>query len=233
MVIGGSATGGVEVVNGIDGLESYLAIGAQFSPTSPGVPLSYTLRNLKDNSLFKLALQAEYSIPECENLVVFKDQTMQQCGAGVIEISKELPKDMVITGIGATVTDNNFVGVKVEGRQLFKNGTIGVRQTYEVGDLNAIETWSSVPDGYAVTSYAAGVFDSNIEIQRIGYRKLVWDKNKWGVTGPTLYRYSGYNPNGTIELSCEVSTPNSVMSGISLGCHDSNMAILQVFSGDF
>lgn len=65
LVVGGSASAGVKTIHGVTGLKEYIDTGGDFSINSPGAPISYTLRFLKDNSLAKLVLATEYEYEDC------------------------------------------------------------------------------------------------------------------------------------------------------------------------
>lgn len=69
LVIGGSADGAVKIItNGdpIEGLKQYIKQDADFSVNAQGVPISYTLRFLSDNSVANAVLAGDYTIRHCE-----------------------------------------------------------------------------------------------------------------------------------------------------------------------
>lgn len=66
LVVGGNADSGVKAVNGVNGLLDFLTADGDFSATSPGVPIAYTMRYLKDNSVARIVLNSEYTIRNCE-----------------------------------------------------------------------------------------------------------------------------------------------------------------------
>lgn len=65
LIVGGPSAPAVGAVAGFDGLKNYLQEGADFSPTSPGAPIAYTLRFLADNSVANVVLAKEYTIRQC------------------------------------------------------------------------------------------------------------------------------------------------------------------------
>jgi thiol-activated cytolysin len=65
LVLGGSGSSGSKVVNGIEGLKEYISEGGDYSKDSPGAPLSYKMRYLKDNAVGKVILTTEYSLRQC------------------------------------------------------------------------------------------------------------------------------------------------------------------------
>ncbi|MEM7103665.1 MAG: thiol-activated cytolysin family protein [Bacteroidota bacterium] len=66
LIIGGSGESAVQAVSGVNGLMSYITEGGNYSSDSPGSPLSYTLRFLKDNSIYKVVLATEYTVQDCQ-----------------------------------------------------------------------------------------------------------------------------------------------------------------------
>jgi hypothetical protein len=46
-------------------IAGYIQNGANFNPQSPGVPISYTMRRLADNSTIKVASSIDYQVPVC------------------------------------------------------------------------------------------------------------------------------------------------------------------------
>ncbi len=66
VILGGSATDAIKVVNNPATLKNYLINGSNFDVnTSPGVPLSYTLRFIKDNSIASVVKYDKFTIREC------------------------------------------------------------------------------------------------------------------------------------------------------------------------
>lgn len=68
LVVGGNADDAVGIVGGVDGLLNYLTAEGDFSATSPGAPIAYTLRYLKDNKVANIVLNSEYTIRNCEEV---------------------------------------------------------------------------------------------------------------------------------------------------------------------
>lgn len=66
LVIGGNADGAVQSVTGVESLLQFLTADGDFSVTSPGAPIAYTMRYLKDNSVARIVLNSEYTIRNCE-----------------------------------------------------------------------------------------------------------------------------------------------------------------------
>jgi len=67
--LGGNPESAVELMTDADNraekLANYLENGAKYSPESPGVPISYTVRTLADNATVKVASTLDYQVPYC------------------------------------------------------------------------------------------------------------------------------------------------------------------------
>jgi thiol-activated cytolysin len=72
-ILGGSGAAAGAAINGFDDFKNYIQSGGNFSKTSPGAPISYKLRYIKDNSIGKIIFAASYpivtAIPRTDNIV--------------------------------------------------------------------------------------------------------------------------------------------------------------------
>ena len=67
VVIGGSAASAAQIVNGPGEVYNFIADGGNYSKESPGAPLSYKLRYLKEGTpVATVVLSSEYSVRSCE-----------------------------------------------------------------------------------------------------------------------------------------------------------------------
>jgi thiol-activated cytolysin len=64
-IIGGSGSDAAGTINGLDAMETFLEQGGNYSQDSPGAPISYKLRFLKDLSVAKIILMSEYEVRDC------------------------------------------------------------------------------------------------------------------------------------------------------------------------
>jgi hypothetical protein len=64
LALGGSGTPAILLLTSdkVNGLKNYLTAGANFSSDSPGAPISYTVRYLRDNSLARVSAAADYEV---------------------------------------------------------------------------------------------------------------------------------------------------------------------------
>jgi hypothetical protein len=71
-VLGGSGADAGLAVDGFDAFKNYIKTGGNFSKTSPGAPISYKLRYIKDNTIGKIVFAASYpirtAIPRTDNI---------------------------------------------------------------------------------------------------------------------------------------------------------------------
>jgi thiol-activated cytolysin len=72
-ILGGSGSAAGAAINGFDDFKNYIITGGNFSKTSPGAPISYKLRYIRDNSIGKIVFSASYpivtAIPRMDNIV--------------------------------------------------------------------------------------------------------------------------------------------------------------------
>jgi hypothetical protein len=72
-ILGGSGSAAGATINGFDDFKNYIITGGNFSKTSPGAPISYKLRYIRDNSIGKIVFSASYpivtAIPRTDNIV--------------------------------------------------------------------------------------------------------------------------------------------------------------------
>ncbi|MEL6353552.1 MAG: thiol-activated cytolysin family protein [Cyanobacteria bacterium J06627_28] len=70
LVLGGNAqVGTYPVTDGVRGIARYIREGANYSSNSPGVPLSYKLRYLKDNAIGNVLLSTTFYERQCTSTV--------------------------------------------------------------------------------------------------------------------------------------------------------------------
>jgi hypothetical protein len=66
-IIGGSGNDAVQAISGVEGLYRYILDGGNYSASSPGLPIAYTLRRISDNGVFSMVNISEYVVNECYN----------------------------------------------------------------------------------------------------------------------------------------------------------------------
>ena len=75
--IGGDAADGLNTATAPDlqKIQTFLSKGANFSPQSPGAPISYTIKYLKDASMVRMNNTMEYEAEQCEAMAVDANKT--------------------------------------------------------------------------------------------------------------------------------------------------------------
>jgi thiol-activated cytolysin len=72
-ILGGSGSTAGAAINGFEDFKNYIQSGGNFSKTSPGAPISYKLRYIRDNTIGKIVFSAAYpivtAIPRMDNIV--------------------------------------------------------------------------------------------------------------------------------------------------------------------
>ncbi|HZK61421.1 MAG TPA: thiol-activated cytolysin family protein, partial [Anaerovoracaceae bacterium] len=63
-ILGGSGEEASRSIDGYESFRNYIIKGGNYSAESPGAPISYKLRNIKDNSVAKIVYAADYPIVE-------------------------------------------------------------------------------------------------------------------------------------------------------------------------
>lgn len=66
LIVGGDGNGAAAAVTGIDDLVKFMKTGGNYSKNSPGAPIAYKMRFLKDWSVAKFVMASEYNIRDCE-----------------------------------------------------------------------------------------------------------------------------------------------------------------------
>lgn len=71
-ILGGSGSDAGAAVNGFEDFKNYIMAGGNYSKTSPGAPISYKLRYIRDNSIGKIVFAASFpivtAIPRTDNI---------------------------------------------------------------------------------------------------------------------------------------------------------------------
>jgi Thiol-activated cytolysin len=93
--IGGDAASAIAAVTQastgkFDALSKFLTSGATFDPQNPGVPISYTVRNLADSSEVALVFNTQYTAKDCAPISGTSANLLQNAGA---EADQSLPPE--------------------------------------------------------------------------------------------------------------------------------------------
>tara|TARA_R110000868_G_scaffold4211_2_gene26419 strand:- start:23572 stop:25179 length:1608 start_codon:yes stop_codon:yes gene_type:complete len=67
-VLGGSGSDAAQTITGMPGVLAFIQNGGNFSKDSPGAALSYTLKNIKDNTISNIVLTTKYNVRQCDKV---------------------------------------------------------------------------------------------------------------------------------------------------------------------
>jgi thiol-activated cytolysin len=122
--LGGSPEDAVEIMTSstdrAEKLAAYFEEGASFSAASPGVPIGYTVRTLRDNTPIKVASTTDYSVPECgadmSTLHITLDgfsvpMNGEAIGNGEIGYKIWIDDQLVVDGQRSHVADGDFIDI--------------------------------------------------------------------------------------------------------------------------
>lgn len=107
LVIGGSGSDAAQVVNGPADVYNYISEGGNYSQESPGAPLSYTLRYLKQGTpIGRVVLSSEYAVRECDvaypiykvTMVSLRCDGCQDGDGSAAELFGNISGEMIIAG---------------------------------------------------------------------------------------------------------------------------------------
>lgn len=92
-IFGGSSQEAGKTVNGYQEYLNYITSGASFSKASPGAPIAYKLRYIKDNTIGKIVFAASYpirtAIPRTDNLRIDVDAMLSEMSCSIGDGSPE------------------------------------------------------------------------------------------------------------------------------------------------
>jgi len=127
LVIGGSGTSASQIINGPQDVYDFIAEGGNYSKDSPGAPLAYKLRYVKEDfPVAKVVLSTEYQIRDC-------DLAYPEYLAVISKITGTQPSDTEVNG-------KLRVKMWVGGERLdINNNDIDDGKTWSVSSKNYVE----------------------------------------------------------------------------------------------
>lgn len=182
VVVGGSSESATGLINGVEGFKTYIKESANFSKDSPGVPIAYKLKSLKDNTPTNLVLQTSYTTRECvfkgEEVIADIDPAMHYfCPEKVSGLLDRYDNGVEISGCVTLFTAKNDKEVWARVDVLYDSNDNNVQGRIQ----DALRIWTA-PDNKAVAEI--------------------------GVTNPkATFRYvdtddeEDYGPNGDINIT--------------------------------
>jgi|GEM_PF-4392996 len=168
LVIGGGASPAVELVNGVDALGNVLNEGSQFSATSPGAPIAFTLRSFSENSIVNFVTLSEFNVQECsvigqiETVQIDSSIEHQFCPEPTVG-DEEFGGECYVTGSITLVVENNQIWAKIDG--LFDEpdqteGDSGETQAELNPEIHKVHLYSA-PFGYSLGGILLNDLETN------------------------------------------------------------------------
>ena len=127
LVIGGSGASASEIINSPEDVYKFIVEGGNYSKDSPGAPLAYKLRYVKEGfPVAKVVLSTEYQVRDC-------DVAYPEYDATILKITGTQPSDTEVNG-------NLRVKMWVGGKRLdINNNGIDDGKTWSVSKNNAVD----------------------------------------------------------------------------------------------
>ncbi|MEL0456149.1 thiol-activated cytolysin family protein [Flavobacteriaceae bacterium SZ-1-7] len=106
LVIGGSSGDAAKVVSGPEGVYNYITEGGEYSSDSPGAPLGYTLRYIREGfPIANVVLSSEYNIRTCYE--AYQKFGVQLYGFNCVDNDGESGKLEIYGGMTGEIYQNN------------------------------------------------------------------------------------------------------------------------------
>lgn len=166
VIIGGPAYQGIKAITSTAGLKEYLLAGANFNENSPGVPLSYTLRFVNDNSIAKLVMYDKFTIRDCKIIPAIPATPFEFQPGSISEIRLIHTKgDKEFSGNGPKVTlkttlslssNNKEVWAKID-LTMVENGGDNTTGSRTGRDSYDVKLWTC-PSGKKITQITSSGF---------------------------------------------------------------------------
>lgn len=126
LALGGPAGSAVEILGSgmdkISSLQNYFQSGANFSRSSPGVPLSYTVRYLRNYQPFVVASATQYTVPSCVGKTSYLSVALKELyihangeaiGKGEMNYDVYVGDTLVASGRNVKRGDNTSIALNV------------------------------------------------------------------------------------------------------------------------
>jgi len=180
-ILGGSGGDAGTTINGFDQFKNYIQAGGNYSKTSPGAPISYKLRFIRDNSIGKIVFAASYplltAIPRSDNIIYDMNTFLYHLDAngsdagGNLELygnvyswPKRLSTDVRVDHFARG--SGNYLSVAQSGEYTFTENTTtlrmwaGLKQTDTIMvliNLAEVDDWPDTDDHFGNQTFAIPV----------------------------------------------------------------------------
>lgn len=201
LIIGGSGDGAVQAINGPDEVYNFISEGGNYSPDSPGAPLAYKLRFVKEGfPVARVVLATEYQVRQC-------DLAYPEYLVTIDRITGTQPSDTEVNGtlrvrmrVGGAYLDANNNGLN--------DGTTWSRDTSNFVDVQNDKTYT------VGQSYTFKPYRPNMAIDHVEYYGDLYDYNGFGLNAD-LGSHTGTIKLENLILNQEVERTLSFNAGIT------------------
>lgn len=152
VIMGGSAEDAIEVFTK-GRIKEYLENGANFSPVSPGVPIGYTVKYLRDHTVAKLGFSTEYVVEECTVNLQYLKVTMEKidvvkaCDSGASGGAGEFYYEFKIDGAVITLPEKNAV-TRPDGQTIEINRSVTLSKFKRQDQSFTVSGWVKEKDTF-------------------------------------------------------------------------------------
>ncbi len=164
--MGGNIQDALTVATDFGALNDYLLDGAAFSVDSPGVPISYTIRYLKNANMVRMNNTLEYEVDQAEPVGQPTSVTTSSTVNVYLHALEALAQDDGLMGGGS----EGAIGVRVSR---FESGVL--IQQYDTGTIAVFEQGEFVPGAMRILDLNIPAFDVDL---RTG-NKIVLEAYGW------------------------------------------------------
>ncbi len=165
VIIGGPSYEGVQVVNNPSRLHDFLLAGANFDMSSPGVPLSYTLRFMKDNSVASIVKYDKFTIRECTIIPASTySTTLTPSDVNNLRLYRTGSGDQEFAGNGPNVTVTVSYETRNSKKELWQVVKVKMKETvadYTTGERTYDRKVWTAPSGKSIVGYSHALNSGN------------------------------------------------------------------------
>jgi thiol-activated cytolysin len=143
LIIGGSGNGAVQAINGPQGVYEFISEGGNYGPDSPGAPLAYKMRYVKQGfPVARVVMATEYQVREC-------DLAYPEIFVEFVNITGTQPTDTEVNGWLRTRMRVNGDRIDMNNNG-YDDGETWSRSQDEFVEVQNDKTYS-FPDSYTYT----------------------------------------------------------------------------------
>ncbi len=185
LVIGGSGETASKTINGPGQVYEYISTGGNYSKDSPGAPLSYKLRFIKNNAIARVVLSSEYFVRTCDLAYPVYSIELQSIYCASCQDGDGSAGEVYGRIWGYIRIDGKEFGDRVDWNKdrdhnisiaKGKSGSIGITKTTELYRPN-YDVDNILMGGRMYERDAGGVFDPDDNFGEINPGKVIYLKD--------------------------------------------------------